>query len=242
VQVDGKVARSARLLVARPGALTAEYLAGRRAHYVSPVKIYLLCSAFFFFVNAVTPAPPPRVGSDGRIKGGIMEGMTTGLLGRPVDTKGDTSAAGRQILDARARSYARVRSDPEGFRRRVESVAPQAMFVLLPITALLLALAFRGAGIHYPQHLVFTLHLQAFFFLAFATQMLIGRIVPYRVSGYLLLTALFASVAYLLLAAHRVYRRGLVSILLRGAVVTAGYTVLWVLVLSLSVAIIASTY
>lgn len=41
---DGKLPATIRLLLARPGALTAEFLAGRRARYVPPLRLYLTAS------------------------------------------------------------------------------------------------------------------------------------------------------------------------------------------------------
>jgi hypothetical protein len=55
---EGKLATTFRLLVAKPGALTNEYLAGRRIRYISPLRIYLTCSVLFFFVSALVPKPP----------------------------------------------------------------------------------------------------------------------------------------------------------------------------------------
>lgn len=52
--LEGRVSRSVRLLILRPGALTAEYLAGRRARYSAPVRLYLLASAAYFVAFRVT--------------------------------------------------------------------------------------------------------------------------------------------------------------------------------------------
>ncbi len=59
---DGKFFSSLRLLVARPGFLSAEYIRGRRAAYLNPVRMYVFTSAFFFllfftFINAVEDTP-----------------------------------------------------------------------------------------------------------------------------------------------------------------------------------------
>ena len=54
---DGKVFRTFRLLVTRPGGLTREFLAGRRVRYISPLRVYLTCSVLFFFLAAVLPEP-----------------------------------------------------------------------------------------------------------------------------------------------------------------------------------------
>ena len=55
VNLDGKVATTLRLLVTRPGLLTVDSRAGRRARYVGPLRLYLVCSLAFFFVDSVMP-------------------------------------------------------------------------------------------------------------------------------------------------------------------------------------------
>jgi hypothetical protein len=57
LDLDGRVFRSVRLLLARPGFLTAEHAAGRRARYVSPLRLYLLFSVAYFAVAALMPNP-----------------------------------------------------------------------------------------------------------------------------------------------------------------------------------------
>src|SRR5262252_4987894 len=46
--VDGKIIQTVKLLVTKPGRLTTEFLAGRRARFISPVRLYLTCSLIFF--------------------------------------------------------------------------------------------------------------------------------------------------------------------------------------------------
>src|SRR5262245_52965094 len=53
--VDGKIGRTLKLLFSRPGALTKEFLDGRRARYISPLRLYLTCSLLFFAVSAIAP-------------------------------------------------------------------------------------------------------------------------------------------------------------------------------------------
>ena len=55
--VDGKVVRTLRMLVAKPGMLTREFLEGRRTRYISPLRVYLSCSALFFALAALAPDP-----------------------------------------------------------------------------------------------------------------------------------------------------------------------------------------
>lgn len=47
---EGKFISSLRYLLFKPGFLTAEYLRGRRASYMNPVRMYVFTSAFFFIL------------------------------------------------------------------------------------------------------------------------------------------------------------------------------------------------
>jgi hypothetical protein len=47
---EGKFLTSLRYLVFKPGFLTAEYVRGRRASYMNPVRMYVFTSAFFFIL------------------------------------------------------------------------------------------------------------------------------------------------------------------------------------------------
>jgi Protein of unknown function (DUF3667). len=55
VSVDGRVLSSLRLLLFHPGALTVEYLRGRRTRYLAPLRLYLLCSVAYFLLASVAP-------------------------------------------------------------------------------------------------------------------------------------------------------------------------------------------
>ena len=52
LHVDGKIFRSLRLLLTRPGFLTREIFAGRRASYMSPIRLYLIASILAFAIGA----------------------------------------------------------------------------------------------------------------------------------------------------------------------------------------------
>ena len=54
--LQARLWRTLRQLVTRPGFLTAEYVGGRRIHYVAPVRLYLLIAlGFFFLVTSFDP-------------------------------------------------------------------------------------------------------------------------------------------------------------------------------------------
>ena len=52
---DGRFASTVRELVRRPGMLTREFLEGRRARYLSPLRLYLLASLSYFVIAASAP-------------------------------------------------------------------------------------------------------------------------------------------------------------------------------------------
>jgi hypothetical protein len=54
---DSRLIRSLRLLLSAPGALTDEFVAGRRARYLGPLRLYLIASIAFFACYTLTPDP-----------------------------------------------------------------------------------------------------------------------------------------------------------------------------------------
>ena len=58
---DGKIIQSARFLLTRPGYLLREYFEGRRAGYVSPIRLYLVFSILYFAAVAFAPLSGPRI-------------------------------------------------------------------------------------------------------------------------------------------------------------------------------------
>jgi len=52
--IDGRLFRSVRCLLGRPGFLTVAYLQGCRKPYVGPISLFLLANALFFATEALT--------------------------------------------------------------------------------------------------------------------------------------------------------------------------------------------
>src|SRR5919205_3072374 len=53
LHVDGKIFQSVRKVLFAPGFLTREYFQGRRARWVSPIRLYLIFSVLYFGVASV---------------------------------------------------------------------------------------------------------------------------------------------------------------------------------------------
>lgn len=62
VAAEGKLWRSLWGLLAKPGFLTAEYLAGRKTRYVLPLRLLLTLGLVFFIALKLVPSAPAQLG------------------------------------------------------------------------------------------------------------------------------------------------------------------------------------
>lgn len=158
LHVDGKIVRTVRYLLFAPGRLTRDFLDGKRARYISPLRMYLVCSALFFFLAAAFGAQTGLVE--------VHEGPR-----KPASA----SAAKPAPRDARfIRGAAKYEHDPERLALDIAHAFPKAMFILMPIFAVLLWLFERKRERFYIPHLYFSIHFHAFAFALFALITLMG--------------------------------------------------------------------
>ncbi len=222
LSTEGALWRTLKLLLLKPGELTRQYLAGRRKHYVLPLRLYLTISVVTLLLV--------------RVLGGVQVNLATvnGFDPKKADAIPITIAGGRAGMKNGAfyctdlppwlcrKLKARVDLDGPAFQREIERFGERfaanlgaAMFVLLPSFALWLKLAYRNRGLRYTEHLVFALHLHAFWFIALAFAL------PDSVP--LATIAISTMPVYTLLALRRVYGGRFWPRLLRAAVVSALY-------------------
>jgi hypothetical protein len=178
VHLDSRIFVTLRLLFARPGQLTTDVLAGRRQRYISPVRLYLLCSVLFFLALAqLVPAPKPESEAD-------------------LSTDRDVRAwhFADKTFDRRLRTgLERVAGEPEAFMHTLWSRAPKAAFVLVPAFGLLTMAAFRRRVRFFVPHLYFALHVHSFGFLALIALLALGKWLsqPVALAGLVLLPPLY---------------------------------------------------
>ncbi|WP_276132714.1 DUF3667 domain-containing protein [Polluticoccus soli] len=73
---DGKFFSSIKLLITKPGFLTEEYLKGRRASYLDPIRMYLFISAVFFLLLMSVFKTPADIISDSSKANAEISGIT----------------------------------------------------------------------------------------------------------------------------------------------------------------------
>ena len=157
---DGRIAETFRGL-RHPGRLTLEYLQGRRARYLSPMRLYLAVSVVYFVIAAAAP----------QVGGGLRIGFTNTAdkSSAQVLTESERRELLRDLGDVPWVLRPMVKSiaeDPDAFRARLFTIMPRVFFGMLPVFAAIVALFYRRR--RFPAALVFAVHVHAFAFLIFS--------------------------------------------------------------------------
>lgn len=156
VAIEGSLWITLKKLVV-PGALTLEYLAGRKRRYVHPLRLYLTASVVFFLVaRFLVPVPEIHV---------IAVGTGPGHVPTITECKADEAfcAGIRERMAKRFPGMNRAQF-ADYLVQRVVALFPYAMFVLLPVFALITRAVYWNRAYNYGEHLVFALHVHAFVF------------------------------------------------------------------------------
>ena len=182
---DSRLWRTLIFLLFRPGFLSAEFIAGRRARYLPPLRLYLVISFMVFLVMSMGTSISLSSGEgDGDdLSGDVVVTLdpeeaaqaVTGEevedpndLGARIDLAGEDSPQWLQDVDQRMEENVdKLKEDPGEFVETMVGYLPQMMFILLPVFALLVRVAYLFSPFHYLQHLVFALHYHAFVYLLY---------------------------------------------------------------------------
>ena len=218
VSVDGKLVNSARLLVLRPGEMTARYLAGHRAPFIPPLRLYLTCSVAFFVLEASLPGESRTL---------QIHTTSTGAPRTPQEIE-------RTVASMRAPAWKRrlkrgaLRSayaQQTSFAAQMLEHAPHAMFALVPLQAALLAVAYRRRRRNFPSHLVFSLHTHAAIFALLAISGALVAVLPLSVRTFVGVAVWVAILIHVPRSMRRVYGGRWSATLARGAFVGGVYVV-----------------
>jgi Protein of unknown function (DUF3667) len=229
LSTEGALWRTLKLLLFKPGELTRQYLAGRRKHYVLPLRLYLTISLVVLLGMRVMAGFGVQEGSiqiDAADRNAVIE-LGTGRAG----LKGGKFFCENLPAWLCRRLERRMDIEPKAMEREMAELSGRfvsnlggAMFVLLPAFAALMKLAYWKRRLRYTEHLVFALHLHAFWFIALALS--IGKL------QWVSLPALFAVPVYGLLAMRRVYGGRWGWLVLRAAFVSLVYLIVLLMALA----------
>jgi len=246
---DSRLWKTMRALLLRPGLLTEEFLAGRRARYLPPVRLYLVVSVVFFLLVGLQSwlSPPPvRVrGSHGPARYAVNIGTA---LRHSTATSRVPAALPVQSVQSvckavRVRSAAlgawcndlspRIRHswmalNSEGGLERLDTILlhsiERAMFLFLPLMALCLLPLYRNPRRYYVEHLLFLVHYQVFVFMLLGLYTLLEMITSSgRVLGPVADALSIYALVYLYLSMRRMYRERRARTMTKLVAISLGY-------------------
>lgn len=170
---DSRLFHSLRPFLWKPGALTVEYVSGKRTRYISPFKLYFFMSFLYFFFAAITETPPQKavetspVNVDSLLTSVRTDSIVTMKMNKGMKltfSKDDSGAIERKFGHRFAAGLGKVKSDPQLLFDKLRAHTPQIIFLLLPLFALLLKMIYIRSNIYYIQHIVFTFYFHSYVF------------------------------------------------------------------------------
>jgi hypothetical protein len=190
--LDSRIWRTLGLLMFRPGRLTLDYLQGKRARFVPPMRLFIATTLVFFFIatlnarfdfgpdsdlvigagdgwsdaveqEAAEPDPADPASPQPKVQVGGMNFDNA----CNVDYSGVPDWLARLLPAERAVEICeRITLDRgRSFLRAVLANIPAMMFFFLPLMGLVMKLAYPLSGKYYAEHLLFLVHYHSFFFL-----------------------------------------------------------------------------
>jgi len=182
---DTKLWLTLRELLFNPGFLLQEFIKGRRARYVPPVRLYFFVSFVYFLLLGISFEPTSTETNTDSVINFQLDSLTSAI----VDPESDSSNIGNlNALDLKdieqidslllkvnvtsseqsrhiTRQLIRLYQSQDGFRQEFFKNLSLAMFFLMPVFALLFWLFAARPRLFYIDSLVFSVHVHAFFFL-----------------------------------------------------------------------------
>jgi hypothetical protein len=251
IAVKGGFIQTLWRLITRPGALTVDYLQGRKRRYMLPFRLYLTISVVSFLVFGILVSQGTR---DSVIKVDV-DAATNSENAATTDASDAPKSASKRLKDVELKdmgtgrfsligdeNYIEFRNgeischkvpvwlcnraktkfgSSEAFRNLMGTLPERiirywayAMFALVPIYAALLKLVYVRRRMTYGSHVVFALHLHAFWLLAILFSF---------AHEWATAIATFAIPIYAVLALRRVYGGGWIKTLLKASVVSLAY-------------------
>lgn len=251
--LESRVWQTLGPLFFRPGLLTMDYLAGRRARYVPPVRLYIVLSVIFFVVVSLSgtvqidtadPDVAQEVGDGGGTAEIDLARDSDGIVG-VIDVDNDeipdactiddgwtdSVPFGAEVREAMLASCDKIIADRgEAFRDALAEDIPLMMIVFIPLLALSMKILYPFSGRYYVEHLLFFVHFHAFGFLLLTLLTLSDELAESFTSLETVGTLLFSAgmiylFVYLFIAMRRVYAQSRFATAVKYALLACCYVV-----------------
>lgn len=144
---DGRLWRTLPMLALRPGRLSREWRAGRRARYVQPLHLFLFATFLLFVIPNFTGRHLVELngGEGGVVRVQSVDTPPGEAAAAPEAEKVSPEAlAGMSMTErwsiAADKKMRHVFEDPKYYTYKIESLAYKLFFVIVPISMLILAM------------------------------------------------------------------------------------------------------
>lgn len=233
---DSRLWRTLTLLWFRPGKLSQEFILGRRVAYLPPFRLYLILSILFFLTASFLHSEGQVIRFDDALQpvsstpaASPAPSQAARCLKISAEDIGGHPDLARRVQHA---CEVVVRDNGDSLLHIALGTMSKAMFIFLPLVAFLHMLLYWRPRYRYAEHLLFFVHLHAFFFCiailvvfasnaAHAWPKLAGTSdVLDNVLGWTL-------PIYTLLAMRRVFPRSWLSTLIKGLVLFLVYMIVF---------------
>lgn len=245
---DSRLWRTLAALLARPGFLTQEFLEGRRASYLPPVRLYLVLSVIYFLILALAPQTVDNRVQFAEVSGSqiTVHPMLPGATPSPLDAAsakrfcasfpdpGPWASWLRPRIEANC--IAMMSDNGQHLRQAMLHNAGRAMFLLLPLLALVMKVLYRRPARHYVEHLLFFVHNHSFLFLILGTYALLTGVGPAWVRTVLHPVLWIYMVVYFYVSMLRVYGQGWLRTAVKLGLLSCAYIALGALMATVTFA------
>jgi hypothetical protein len=235
---DSRLWRTLTTLWFKPGKLTEEFVAGRRASYLPPFRLYLILSIVFFLLTSFLHTRGDVMKFDEAFKPGGPPASASATTNRITSCKDFNFITFSQQPNWNARIQhaceAIVRDNGENWLRLVLGTLPKAMFIFLPLIAFLNMLLYWRPRYRYAEQLLFFVHLHAFYFSVAIVMLCLSNAADAwpklgGVGSFLETILGWTLPVYTVLSMRRVFRRGWLGTLVKGVALFFTYSIVFAL-------------
>ncbi|MEY3619804.1 MAG: hypothetical protein RLZZ391_170 [Bacteroidota bacterium] len=188
---DGKLWKTIKLLLFKPGSLTKLYMEGKRASYIHPIRMYLFVSAVFFlfmFTGEVPEKPEDLAANTNAPKdfvSGFNEGFKVDLEKDSIEYKtiAEYNAAQQKLPESKRDQWLDATVKMKGIElnqkyqgdkfkigqaliEKFEHYFSRMLYISLPIFAFFIWVLYRRNKNHFfVDHVIFSIHLYCAFYI-----------------------------------------------------------------------------
>ncbi|PKP06774.1 MAG: hypothetical protein CVU10_04235 [Bacteroidetes bacterium HGW-Bacteroidetes-5] len=227
---DTRVFKTLKSLLFKPGDMALDYVAGRRARYMPPFRLYIFISFIFFLLLNISVTKSVNRDWDlltVRERSDTVKDVRNSVISITKDSDSESDNKLKNFIE-------KIESNKGYYVTRFLTILSWSMFLLMPLYAFFLWLLFRKNQRFFLGHFIFAINQHALLFIIFITLLSINLIFPHKSTfpeSWLLL--LFP--IYIVIGSRKLYSRKWISTILRLTTVQFMY----MLVLSVAIAAVA---